>query len=266
MISDKERFLANKKILITRSLDTAKETTKIFEDFGASVFLFPALDFQPVANCPGFDDLVKLKEKIDFIIFTSVNTVIFFDRRLKSSGADLKYDKIRVITVGKKTASVCEKLNIPIGYISPHQNAKCLVEYFKKADIKGKLVLYPCSNLANNFLPNTLSSMGATVKAFVLYENSIPSEEIIKKYIDNLGNADYDWVVFTSPSSFRNFLTITKEHKIKNVLRDNIVSIGETTSAEILNNNYVPFITSSENSIDGIIESMINYYKSKENK
>lgn len=256
-------FLANKNILLTRSLDAAEESSKLFIDLGARIFFFPTLEFKEAKDYSLFDEFVMSEEEIDFIVFTSINSVKYFSERIKNLGRTLNYDEIVTVAIGKKTASVCKESGIPVSYISRHQNAKYLAEYFDMVDVAKKCILYPSSNLANSFLTDFLSKRGAVVKTFILYETTLPSEELIEKYIDNLNSLKFEWIIFTSPSSFRNFLTISKHYNIKNVLSDNIVSIGETTSSEIIKNKYKPLITASENSIEGIVDSIIDYYKAK---
>ena len=263
MTETPNKHLADKNVLLTRSLETAEENAKLFTDLGARVFFFPTLDFKEAEDYSLFDKFINSGEGIDFIIFTSVNSVKYFSERIKALGKTLNYDEIITVTIGKKTASVCNELGIPVSYISQHQNAKFLAEYFDMIDVNKKCILYPTSNLANSFLTNFLNKRGARIKTFVLYETTLPSKELIEKYINNLNVVKFEWIVFTSPSSFRNFLTIAKHYNTKNVLCDNIVSIGDTTSSEIIRNNYKPLITASENSMEGIIEAIINYYKSK---
>lgn len=257
------KYLVNKNILLTRSIEASKESAKLFRDKGANLFYFPTLDFKETKDNTAFDKFIMSGEGIDFIIFTSVNSVKYFGERLRLLGRTLNYDEIVTIAIGVKTASVCEESGIPVSYISKHQNAKFLAEYFDMVDVDKKCILYPTSNLANSFLTDFLVRRGADIKTFVLYETTLPSEELIEKYIDNLNSLEFEWIIFTSPSSFRNFLTIARHYKTKNVLGDNIVSIGETTSSEILRNNYKPVITAAENSMEGIVESIINYYKSQ---
>ncbi|MHC1738902.1 MAG: uroporphyrinogen-III synthase [Ignavibacteriaceae bacterium] len=257
------KYLENKNVLLTRSIEAAEESSKLFSELGARVFFFPTLDFKEAKDYSLFDKFVMSGEEIDFIIFTSINSVKYFRERLRILGRTLNYDEIVTVAIGKKTASVCKESGIPVSYISRHQNAIFLAEYFDMIDVNKKCVLYPSSNLANSFLTNFLAKRGANIKTFVLYETTLPSEELIEKYTDNLNSLQFEWIIFTSPSSFRNFLTIAKHYNTKNVLSDNIVSIGETTSSEIMRNNYKPVITASENSMEGIVESIINYYKSK---
>jgi len=260
----KANLLSGKRILLTRSPSSMEDCAKLFEAEGGTAVSFPVIDFIPADDFADFDEFFLARENIDYIVFTSVNSVRYFTERLSLLKELPDYERINIIAIGRKTASVCEEAGIRVGYTSPKQNARHLADYFRMLDVKGKTVLYPTSDLANDYLQNALSLMGAYVKKFVVYRTMKPSEEVINKYLVNLREGKPDWVVFSSPSSFQNFISITKEHGINDVLGDNIISIGETTSAEIVKHGFRPLITAEDNSMEGIVKSLVNYYKEKE--
>ena len=66
-------------------------------------------------------------------------------------------------------------------------------------DLEGKNILLPRSTLPNPFLKQALEQKGAHVKEWTIYENIKPPKR-------SLPNFPIDGIIFTSPSTFKNFL------------------------------------------------------------
>ena len=66
-------------------------------------------------------------------------------------------------------------------------------------DLKGKRILFPRSSLPNPFLKEALIALGADVSEITIYENIKPPKR-------DLPSVNIDGVIFTSPSTVRNFL------------------------------------------------------------
>ena len=67
-------------------------------------------------------------------------------------------------------------------------------------DLQGKRILLPRSSLPNPFLKEALNAGGAHVTEITIYENTKPPKR-------DLPSVRIDGVIFTSPSTVRNFLT-----------------------------------------------------------
>ena len=66
-------------------------------------------------------------------------------------------------------------------------------------DLKDKRVLFPRSSLPNPFLKEVLRAQGAIVDEITIYENTKPPKQ-------ELPSIKIEGVIFTSPSTVRNFL------------------------------------------------------------
>ena len=67
-------------------------------------------------------------------------------------------------------------------------------------NVQEQHILLPRSSLPNPFLKNALSAVGAIVTEVTVYENIKPARR-------DLPSLDIKGVIFTSPSTVRNFLT-----------------------------------------------------------
>lgn len=66
------RPLKNKTVVLTRTVEQSAESAAAFTELGAKVIIFPTLEIVPPSNWKSFDEIILDKNKIDFIIFTSV--------------------------------------------------------------------------------------------------------------------------------------------------------------------------------------------------
>jgi uroporphyrinogen-III synthase len=253
--------LKGKTIVITRTVEQSKESSGIFNQLGAQVIIFPTLDIVPPDSWQQFDKIAAKKDNIDFIIFTSAYAVKMFVSRCSELNVEMNFKKIKVVAVGNKTAVVCEKNNIPVEIIPSKFSGEGVVNALAHYDLDGKVIFIPRSAIGREELPNELEKLGAIIKAAPVYNVAIPSEDKIKKYIDRLNESKPDLFIFTSPSTFKNFLEILR---IKNPLdyfkNLDIAAIGPTTKSELKNHNINVTIMPDEYTIEGLAKAIIDHY------
>lgn len=254
--------LRGKIIVITRTVEQSKESSEIFRQLGANVIIFPTLDIVPPASWLEFDSIVSSKDRTDFIIFTSAHAVRMFKKRLEELGIKKDYNKIKVVAVGNKTAAVCEKNKIPVHIIPRSFSAAGVVDELSNYDLNGKSIFIPRSAIGREELPESLEQLGAKITAVPVYNVSLPSPEKIAPSIEELKISKPDVFIFTSPSTFNNFLTILKiNNPVEYFSEYNIAAIGPTTKTAIENKNVHVNIMPGEYTIDGLANAIIEFYK-----
>ena len=254
--------LLNKTIVITRTVEQSKESSEIFKELGANVITFPTLDIVPPSSWKEFDKIVKSRTKIDFIIFTSAHSVKMFDRRCSDLNLTLDYSELKVTAIGNKTAAVCSRYNIPVHIIPQKFSSEGVVEELSGFNLKDKIVFIPRSEIGREELPEGLEKLGAVIKAAPVYNVSIPPEDKVAKYIEILKNSKPDLFIFTSPSTFENFLEILKiNNPVKYFKSFDVAAIGPTTRTAIdshyVNVNIIP----KEYTLSGLAKAIVEYYK-----
>jgi len=259
--------LKNKTIVITRTVEQSKESAEIFKDLGANVIVFPTLDIVPPKSWEQFDEVIAESEEIDFVIFTSAHAVEMFHRRCNELGTDVDFDKLKVVVVGSKTASVCKSYNIPVDIIPAKFSGEGVGNELAVYNLAGKLIFIPRSVLGREELPKVLQERGAIIKTAPVYNVTLPSEEKIKPAIEQLNKSRPDLFIFTSPSTFENFLQIAPKivgnNPVKYFSDFDIAAIGPTTRAAIENYNVQVNIMPSEYTIEGLKKAIVEYYKRK---
>jgi uroporphyrinogen-III synthase/AcrR family transcriptional regulator len=259
--------LKNKRIVVTRAVETSKDSAEIFIQLGADVITFPTLDIVPPDNWNQFDEFILGKNKINFIIFTSAHAVKMFSKRLEELNFKINYSKIIVVAVGNKTAAVCEKYGIPINIIPKNFSSEGVVYELLKFRLNKKVIFIPRSAIGREELPNNLAELGAIIKSIPVYNVAVPSQECLAPYIENLKKSNPDLFIFTSPSTFENFLQILKiADPVRYFGKSAIAAIGPTTKSAIENRNLNIDVMPEEYTIDGLANAIVNYYKMNQEK
>lgn len=258
--------LKGKTIVITRTIEQSKETATALTKLGANVIVFPTLEILPPESWKKFDEIVSLPEKIDFIVFTSAHAVKMFNIRCNELNVKLNYNKTKVVSVGTKTSSVCGRDNTPVHIVPKKFSAEGVVEELSKYNLKNKVVFIPRSAIGREELPHGLKDLGAVIKSVPVYNVSLPTKENIKPYIEELKKNQPDLFIFTSPSTFENFLQIEKiSNPVNYFSKFDVAAIGPTTKASIEKKNVAVNIMPDEYTIDGLIRKITGYY-SKQKK
>lgn len=254
--------LRNKTIVITRAIEQSKESSETFKQLGANVIIFPTLDIVPPDSWSQFDSIVTGKAKIDFIIFTSAYAVKMFTLRCNDLNVKLDFNRIKIVAVGNKTAAICERNNIPVHIIPQKYSANGVINELSNYDLESKVIFIPRSAIGREELPEELEKLGAIIKSAPAYNVSIPPPEIIKDNLERLRQSNPDIFVFTSPSTFENFLTILKiSEPVNYFVRSEVAAIGPSTKTAIENRGVHVSIMPDEYTIDGLAKAIVEYYK-----
>ncbi|PIQ08927.1 MAG: hypothetical protein COW71_09175 [Ignavibacteriales bacterium CG18_big_fil_WC_8_21_14_2_50_31_20] len=203
---------------------------------------------------------LKFAESYDFIIFTSTNAVKYF---LLDYGNDLNNltRKTKIVAIGKKTASTLIDKQIDVDFIPHNSSSQNLKEILTVNLVKNKSILIPCSRLSKDDLSVSLEAKGAMVDFIVVYENKIP-ENIPTELMQKVLKLEIDMFIFTSPSTFYNFISIFEITESPNYFFNKIIaSIGPVTTETIKKHNLKVNIEPSEYNLKSLTEEILNYYK-----
>ncbi len=257
----KEISLKDKTIVLTRSKEQFEESAKIFNELNTNVISFSVIDFMEIEN-KEFNDFFLSKQKFNYLVFTSANAVRFFLKKIEKLKVDLNEYNFSTAVVGKKTAEVCRRNNLNVNLIPTSFNAKDLINKFSKSDINGKVFVIPKSKIGRDELIDELKKNNGIVKAFDIYDTVLPSQDEIQINIKKLNEAKVDWFVFTSPSTFNNFIKIMNVKNPTEYFNDfKIAVIGTTTQKELEKHKVRIDVIPKEFTLEGIAEGILQYYQ-----
>jgi len=255
--------LKNKNIVVTRTVEQSKESASALTRFGANVIVFPTLEIVPPASWDSFDTVVINPAKIDFIIFTSAHAVEMFYSRCRELNIDINFEKTTVVAVGNKTSAICNRLDIPVNIVPEQFSSEGVIEKLSKFNLKDKVVFIPRSAIGREELPLGLKDLGAVIKSVPVYNVSLPTKEHITSSLEKLNGSNPDLFIFTSPSTFENFLQIVNVvNPVEYFNKYDVAAIGPTTKATIENRRVKVNIMPDEYTTDGLIKKIIDYYNS----
>lgn len=258
--------MTGRKIIITRSRTQASSLKKALSSLGANVIEFPTIDIQPVTDFSDLDNTINIIDSFSWIIFTSVNSVEIFMKRMLLLDIDpgaLANNKIAVI--GKETGNVLKKYGIIPDLMPERSISEGLIETFINAETNfaGKKILMPGSAIARDFIPNELKKMGADVSCFQVYNNIIPA--YTKDQIESIFTEDIDLVTFTSSSTVTNLVEILKNVGLDNYIQDiKGASIGPITSGTAAKLGVPIVIEAKTHTIPVFVETIEKYFSNKQ--
>ena len=269
-LRDKLRWFDNKplfgkRIIVTRSRTQASGLCRNLKNLGADVIEFPTIDIIPVKNFNLLDDSIHNIRDFSWIIFTSVNSVEIFFKRLFELNYDsriLKNGKIAVI--GAETGNALKQFGIIPDLVPTTYTSEGTVEAFRlmKDEIKGEKILLPCSAIARDIIPSELEKLGAVVKIVLIYENVIPdySEEKIDSYFER----EFHLVTFTSSSTVMNLAEIFRKHKKEHLIgKIKGASIGPVTTETAKQNGINIVVEAKIQTIEGLTDCILEYFSDK---
>src|SRR5579872_3763275 len=120
-MSDSEKPLSGKRIVVTRAPEQAQGMVHELQRFGAEVLLLPLIAFESPRDSRPLDMALHELSGFDWILFTSQNAVRFVARRLEQLG--LKQITPRIAAVGPATAEVARQRGFPVDYIAKNHTA-----------------------------------------------------------------------------------------------------------------------------------------------
>ena len=223
---------------------------------------FPTIEI--VESKLTIEDLSKIKNicEYDYLIFTSVNGVKYFLNQYKKNFATLNCST-KVVAIGEKTASLLLSNNIDVDLIPPNSSSESIDELLTANLINEKSILIPGSILSKTDLLNSLEKKGAMVDFIPIYENNIP-QKISENSLERIKKENIDLLVFTSPSTFYNFISIFKiENPQQYFAKKKIATIGNVTKNAIEKENLHVDIVPQNFNLNSLTEAIKNYYKLK---
>ncbi len=263
------RPLFGKRVLVTRAERQASELSRLLLEYGAVPVEMPVIEISPPSTWEELDQAILNLKSYHWIVFTSVNAVDVFCKRLNALGLDMRQlAGIRIGAIGPATARALEERGIRPDYIPEVYTSQGFLAGFSSQDIVECRVLLPRADIADSELADGIAGLGAEVHRVTAYKTSATTRaKAISQGKRMLSKGEVDVITFTSASTVNNLLAILgQEWEVVN--RARMACIGPTTAAALAVKGLKADIVASEHTIPGLVEAMEQYFqgRGKENE
>lgn len=259
-----KRPLFGKKIIVTRTREQASDLMIKLEEYGANCVECSTINIEPVASYETLDAELERLEEYHWILFTSLNGINYFFKRLHAKGMDARDLKGPMLgVVGKSTADLLHQYGVNADLIPPTFTGEGLAESLLDQGIEGRNILLPRAKEAREILPETLRGAGARVTIAPVYQNVLPEgrKEALR---EELAKGDVDMITFTSSSTVRNFLSMVgaaDEAELTEKLKGiKIAAIGPITAKSVTDNGLKVDLQPDEYTIPAMVRAVTDFY------
>ncbi len=255
-----KRPLMGRRIVVTRAREQASDLVQRLAEYGAECIQFPTIQVVPPPDWTELDRAIMTLEQYSWIVFTSVNGVDFFFRRLFENGLDVRaLGHIKTAAIGPSTADRLRTWGLKSDIIPESYRAESVVEAFADKPVKGSRILLPRAMEARSVLPEELARMGALVDEVTAYETR-QAENRATDLIARLTERTIDMVTFTSSSTVKNFHRLLPPDQVDRLMDGVcIASIGPITSQTARDLGLSVTIEADTYTIPGLIQAILNH-------
>jgi uroporphyrinogen III methyltransferase / synthase len=255
--------LSGKKILITRAREHASRFAALLREYGAEPIEVPTIQSIPPSSWEPMDRALAAIGDYDWLIFTSVNGVQAFFARFDAHGGQLTdLQELNVCAIGPATANALRARGLEVDVMPHEYRAEAVVQSLSTLPIAGKRLLIPRAAVARDVLPRALGACGARVDVVEAYRTVLPSDSLTLDTRRLIAQGAIDVVTFTSSSTVTNFVTLTGEADLPQLLQAAVIAcIGPITADTARSYGLTPTIVSDEYTIPGLARAIVEYYE-----
>lgn len=238
--------MIQKNIIITRPKSDDNQLIESIKKLDSDIQIvhFPTIKID-------FLDVQVSLSGVTHIVFTSQNGVKGFFKNKNTALPKL----IQLCCIGKKTAQTLETFGYKAQIVSVGNTAEEFADELAEKHIsQHHNVLLALGNIAGNAIEEKLTNI-CKVARIDVYKTS--PRFVSQNELEKIKNIPFDAVVFTSPSTFENFIAITRLTPEK--LHGKIACIGRTTAAKVLEMGYEPSLISPSAQSDVFAEEIVRF-------
>lgn len=251
------RLLFGKRIVVTRARAQASDLIELLEEHGAECLQYPTIVIEELDDYREIDAAIAELNTYQWIVFTSVNGVDHFYKRLAHAGKDSRaLGQAKIAAIGSQTAEALTKQGIKPDFVPTEFRAEGLLAGFA-ADLTGVRILIPRAEEAREILPEELGKRGADVNVVPVYRTAITMDEA-DSLVQALQAGRVDAITFTSSSTVKNFLHILEGQAVEQLTKDIIIAaIGPITADTAKAAGLRVDVVAREYTIKGLTEVLV---------
>ncbi len=249
--------LTGKTVLVTREVSQAGALSRSLDERGATTVICPLITFSPPSDWAPVDRCLERLSGYDGLLFTSVNAVEYFFRRMEERGIPPnKAQGIKAYTVGPVTSEALASRGIHVERLPRQYQAEGLASLLEQEGVQGKSFLFPRARKAREWLPGFLEERGARVDVAVVYETR-RADENAGRLQEILTKEKLDYLAFTSSSTVSAFTALAGSGPAREGWRRiTAACIGEITASTARIEGFDRILTASSSTIPGLVKAI----------
>jgi uroporphyrinogen III methyltransferase / synthase len=254
--------LFGKRVLVTRAEHQTRELSRLLLLRGAMPVEMPVIRISPPGNWKELDKAILNLDSYGWIIFTSVNAVETFWKRLLAKKLDARqFGGTKIGAIGPATAGALEERGLHSDYIPKIYTSQGFLAGLKKQDVVGRRVLLPRADIAGSELTEGLVKLGAKVHQITAYRTATVTKSISQAKQMLLGG-EIDVITFTSASTVNGLLAIMGQ-KWEVIKQAKLACIGPNTTAALADKRLKADIVAREHTMPGLVAAVEHYFQGK---
>jgi len=258
-----QRPLFGKHVLVTRPHAQAGAMVAALEELGATVSVLPMVEIRDLADYSEVDQAIARLHLYQWLVFTSVNGVEAFLRRLRQQGRDLRaLGSLKLAAIGPATAEALRAHWLEPDLVPNEYRAESLAAALRE-QVRGQRVLLARADRGREVLREQLAEV-AQVEQLPVYRQVDAGDgsplEANPTVREQLKSGLIDFVTLTSANIARALLRgLDDETRVLIIEgRVNLVSISPVTSTAIREIGFPVAVEARQYTMGGVIEALIS--------
>jgi len=254
------------KILITRPRKQSQPFADALEAAGFEPIFFPVIQIRVMDDLSALEEAMAQIAKYEWVIFSSTNAVdVFFDFvavGAQHTPSDTHAAPLRclpkIAAIGSKTEASLKSRGVDVDFVPDEYVGEAILAGL--GDVQDKWILLPRAKIAREVVPQQITKAGGIVHEIAIYE-TLPAKPDAKG-LDAL-RSGVDVVTFTSPSTVKNFIEITKALGLDPLSLPNnplFACIGPVTEKAAQDAGFSPIVVAKTYTTDGLVEILLKHF------
>jgi uroporphyrinogen III methyltransferase/synthase len=251
-----------KRIILTRSRDAAPDFVDALENGGALVVEVPSIAFTRPTDEKSLNRGIARLGSYDWVVFTSVNGVEYFWRRLREKNRDARaFGNAKVAVVGPVTARALAQYGLHADAMPDEFRGAAIAKALGRS-VKGKKILLVRAEEGSEEFPAAARAAGAKLDLAIAYRTVPAKRPPGFKPIDQEGRPPA-LHVFASPSAVKSYQAMLKPAERKDLHGAPVACIGPVTAAAAEKAGYHVAVLPKDYTLNGLLAAMDSYFGSQ---
>ena len=247
---------------MTRTRQQSAPFARLLEAAGAQVLEIPTISIEPPPSWEPLDRAIAELPSFRWVVFTSVNGVEMFRRRLEASGKEMSaLSRARLAAIGPATGEALCRSGLRPELIPEEYRAEALLDRLRREVRPGDRILIPRAAQARDLLVTGLTEWGARVVEVPAYRTR-PARDGASALRAALRRGEIDAITFTSSSTLRNFAELFSPAERAELLKDVVIAvIGPITAETARSYGWSARVMPRDYTIPALAAALIDYFR-----